>query len=117
VGLFGGCRVPVLDSKSNLGERDNMPPNAADLLNDALALPQGERARIARALIDSLDEDDAENLSPAEIESAWRAEIERREEEIEHDPNVLIPADQVFAEARNRLLAIREVQGRHRRSG
>ena len=94
-----------------------MPPNIADLLNDALALPEGDRARLARALIDSLETKDEENLSASEIESAWRAEIERREQEIERDPAVLIPAEQVFVEAERRLREIRTAQSLHRRSG
>jgi putative addiction module component (TIGR02574 family) len=94
-----------------------MPRNAADLLNDALALPEAERARLARALIDSLESEEGENISATEIESSWRVEIERREQEIERDPAVLIPAEQVFAEAERRLREIRKAQGLHRPSG
>jgi putative addiction module component (TIGR02574 family) len=94
-----------------------MARNAADLLNDALALPEAERARLARALIDSLEPEDGADISASEIESAWRAEIERRERDIERDPTVLIPAEQVFAEAERRLREIRKAQGRYRRSG
>ena len=46
-----------------------------DLLAEALKLPVGERARIVKALIKSLD-DDGEN--PADVARAWVSEIERR---------------------------------------
>ena len=47
------------------------------VLDEALRLPPGERAAIARELIASLD-------APADsdVEEAWLVEVERREEEI-----------------------------------
>jgi putative addiction module component (TIGR02574 family) len=95
-----------------------MSREAADLLTDALSLPDEERARLARALIDSLEAEDQDVVaSPVEVEAAWRAEIERREQEIEHDPARLVPAEQVFAEAERRLRDIRTARGQRRRSG
>jgi len=47
-----------------------------DVLAEALKLPAEERARIARELILSLDDDDEED--PAAVEAAWAQEIERR---------------------------------------
>ena len=95
-----------------------MPRNPAELLNDALALPEDERARLARALIDSLEaEEEATHASASEVESAWRDEVERREREAEQDPSMLVPAEQVFAEAERRLQEIRNAQARRRRSG
>lgn len=49
---------------------------ARDLLTEALALPPAERGRIVRRLIDSLDQDEAEQ--PGEVERAWAAELELR---------------------------------------
>lgn len=71
---------------------------AADLLNRALTLPREERESLARELIASLDEpfDD-----PAEVEAAWRAEIERRVAEIEDGTAVTVS----WPEAREQILA------------
>jgi putative addiction module component (TIGR02574 family) len=95
-----------------------MTRDVSDLLTDALSLPDEERARLARALIDSLEAEDQDDAaSPAEIEAAWRAEIENREQEIRRDPTQLVPAEQVFAEAERRLREIRATREQRRRSG
>ena len=47
-----------------------------DLLDEALKLPLVERARIVQELIQSLDDDEAED--PAEVERAWAVELEHR---------------------------------------
>lgn len=49
---------------------------ARDVLDEALRLSPGERARIAHELLLSLDEDADED--PAAVEASWAAEIERR---------------------------------------
>jgi len=64
---------------------------AEDLEAAALSLPRSERARLAERLIASLDED-------AEIEKAWREEIERRVAELRAGEVETIPAEQVFKE-------------------
>lgn len=94
-----------------------MPRDAEALLADALALPGEERSRLVRALIDSLEVDDEDGTSPAEIEAAWRAEIEKREDEAERDPALLVPAERVFAEAERRLEEIRATRESRGRSG
>jgi len=67
---------------------------AADNLEQAaLSLPLGERARLARTLIESLDQD-------PEIEAAWEGEIRRRVAKVESGEATVIPAGDVFAEAR-----------------
>jgi putative addiction module component (TIGR02574 family) len=58
---------------------------------DALRLPREERARLAEALITSLDEE-------SKIERAWSAEIKRRVEELRSGAIGSIPAEEVFAE-------------------
>ena len=58
---------------------------------EARRLPREERARLAEALIASLDEE-------AEIEQAWSAEIARRVEELRRGTVDAIPAKEVFAE-------------------
>ena len=58
---------------------------------EALRLPRPERARLAEVLILSLDED-------AEIEQAWREEIERRLAELRAGSVSTIPSEEVFRE-------------------
>jgi len=52
------------------------------LLTQALALPERERAELARELIASLD-----GLPDPDVDEAWAAEIQRRLELDEQDPN------------------------------
>lgn len=71
-----------------------MTRSAADILQDALALPAEARAAIASRLISSLDDavdDDAE--------AAWSAEIARRIEDIDAGTIPLVP----WTEVRRRL--------------
>jgi putative addiction module component (TIGR02574 family) len=58
---------------------------------EARSLPREERARLAEALLASLEEE-------AEIEQAWREEIRRRSAELDAGTVEAIPAEQVFAE-------------------
>lgn len=69
----------------------------------ALKLPPRERARLARAMIESLDE--GLEREPG-WEEAWTAEIERRSREIAAGTEELIDADVVFREARQELEAL-----------
>ena len=48
------------------------------LLEQALGLPEHERARIAARLLESLDED-----TQTDVDAAWAAEIERRCEAVD----------------------------------
>jgi putative addiction module component (TIGR02574 family) len=70
---------------------------AKKLLEDALALPEQERAALIDALADSLvgEEDD---LSPE-----WKVEIARRIEAVERGESHLIPGDEVEARIRETL--------------
>lgn len=67
------------------------PVTREQLEVEALNLPRDERARLAEALISSLDEE-------AEIELAWQEEIKRRVAELDAGTVKTIPAEQVFAE-------------------
>lgn len=72
---------------------------AADNLEQAVrALPLGERARLAKALIESLDRD-------PEVEAAWEREISRRVAMVESGEATVVPAEDVFAEARRLIEA------------
>lgn len=53
-----------------------MSTTANEILRGALTLNDADRAEIAARLLESLD--DPADASPAEIEQAWAAEIERR---------------------------------------
>jgi putative addiction module component (TIGR02574 family) len=57
---------------------------------EARSLPRDERARLAEALLASLEEE-------AEIERAWREEINRRAAELDSGSVKSVPADEVFA--------------------
>ena len=69
---------------------------------EALQLPEGERAELATLLLDSLEPD----VSPEEaaaIEAEWLALAEQRLLELESDPSIAIPLDEVMAESRKLL--------------
>ena len=61
----------------------------------ALSLSADERARLARALLDSID-----NLTPREIETLWLGEAERRAQEIDRGTSALVDGDEVARKAR-----------------
>lgn len=76
----------------------SMSPQQIDA--GALELPASGRARLARRLIESLDE---EVEDPTEVERAWEAEIQRRLDEYRAGKVQTTPAADVFSEARRRL--------------
>jgi putative addiction module component (TIGR02574 family) len=65
---------------------------AATLTEQALRMPAERRARLADALIQSLDTE-----SDADMERQWDAEITRRVEDIRKGRVQGIPASKVFA--------------------
>jgi putative addiction module component (TIGR02574 family) len=69
-----------------------MKTNTEELELAVLSLPAGDRARLARRLIESLDQD-------ADVEAAWDEEIARRVARIEAGEAEFVPAEEVFAEA------------------
>ncbi len=75
-----------------------MPDSLAELKDKATRLPEAERARLALALIESLD-----GPADPDVEEAWRVEIERRVSAYERGEVKLIPGDEVFARLRRRL--------------
>ncbi|OIQ77619.1 putative addiction module component [mine drainage metagenome] len=66
-----------------------------ELSQRARTLPPEERAQLAEDLLASLQED-----GNPEIEAAWDEEICKRLDEIERGVAKLVPAEEVFAEAR-----------------
>ncbi|HWU88638.1 MAG TPA: addiction module protein [Kofleriaceae bacterium] len=66
------------------------------IIQEALALPPEDRARLADALYDSLEPDE-------EWEKAWAVEVERRIKDLDEGRTRAIPAEEVFAELRARF--------------
>jgi putative addiction module component (TIGR02574 family) len=67
----------------------------------ALRLSVRDRARLAHRLLESLDE--AASEDPAEVERAWKEEIERRVADFDAGGIELIPSDEVLREAHAKL--------------
>jgi putative addiction module component (TIGR02574 family) len=65
---------------------------------EALVLPPEERVRLARRLLESLDDESGED--PDEIERLWIAEAERRYERHLQGGKAALPADEVLARVR-----------------
>ena len=76
------------------------------LLIEALDLAPEDRAQLAQSLISSLDEG-ADDVDPAELERAWRAEVAARAADIDAGTVTTRPAAEVFSAAREELLAMR----------
>lgn len=72
--------------------------NLPDLVTEALKLSVTERARLAEALLESLDV-----LSEEEHRHLWTEEAARRDAELDSDPSRGRAASEVFREARARL--------------
>ena len=70
-----------------------------ELSKQVLALPDEDRATLARLLIQSLDSPE-EVVPPEEWSASWTTEIERRVEEIRSGKVKTVPADQVMKELR-----------------
>jgi putative addiction module component (TIGR02574 family) len=75
-----------------------MPHSIAEIEQQARELPAQERARLALALIQSLEPTDE-----GDIEEAWRVEVEARWASIERGTAETIAAPEVFAEIRRAL--------------
>jgi len=75
-----------------------MSTTLEDIKEKAQQLSEMERAELARALIESLD-----GPPDADVEEAWRIEIERRVGQIERGEVQPIPGDEVLERLRRRL--------------
>lgn len=76
---------------------------AAEKVAEVLALPEQDRAFLARQLIASLDD-----AVDADAEMQWNEVIDRRSREIEEDKVSCRPAEQVVQDIRNKLNARRQ---------
>jgi putative addiction module component (TIGR02574 family) len=75
-----------------------MSPDVSELLKKALALPPEARAALAGSILESLDDEPADEG----VEAAWSEEIKRRIEEIDSGKVQMIP----YEEVRRRLAAL-----------
>lgn len=69
-----------------------------EIEQELLNLPQEEQARLAHALIVSLDAEE-DQLSEVEWEAIWLEEAQRRNAEVERGEAQPIPADEVMRRA------------------
>jgi hypothetical protein len=75
-----------------------MPMTIEDLEARVLQLDPKARARLATRLLQSL-----EPFSDEELVQVWAEEAQRRDVELDADPDAEISAEQAFREARARL--------------
>ena len=68
------------------------------LVEEVLKLDPKSRAQLAEKLLQSLD-----TLSDAENAKLWAEEAQRRDAEMDGNPDLGRPADEVFRDARSRL--------------
>ena len=76
---------------------------AAEKVAEVMALPEEDRAFLARQLIASLDQ-----VVDADAEAEWCETIDRRSREIEEGKVSCRPVEQVVQDLRNRLHARRQ---------
>lgn len=81
-----------------LEDMDMSLPEVEAVRVDALALPERERAELARDLVASLD-----GPADADIAAAWDIELCRRINEIESGKAQLLAIDEVLEKARQQL--------------
>jgi putative addiction module component (TIGR02574 family) len=72
--------------------------NFVEIQRELSELPQEQRAKLALALVESLEPEDE-----GDIAEAWRVEAERRYEQFKRGEVQAIPGDEVFARIRSRL--------------
>ncbi len=75
-----------------------MARKAEDVYREALELDEIERERLLEMLASGRD-----GFATRELEAYWAEEAERRLDELERSGEALIPAEEVFRRARERL--------------
>ncbi len=76
---------------------------AAEKVAEVLALPEQDRAFLARKLIASLDD-----TADSDAETQWQEVIDRRSGEVEEGQVICRPVEQVVQDIRNKLHARRQ---------
>ena len=74
-----------------------MKPDPKHIIEEAMSLPPNTRAKIAEALLETLDHDEDFKIS-----DEWLQEINRRCEQIDTGTAVLIEGDAAIAELRGK---------------
>jgi putative addiction module component (TIGR02574 family) len=74
-----------------------------EILEQALKLPDSDRAAIAEELLSSLDGEEPD----AEVELAWQKEVARRLSDLESGRARTVPWEKVYADLRASLSATR----------
>jgi putative addiction module component (TIGR02574 family) len=67
------------------------------LREEALRLPASDRAKLAAELLESLDDEDREQLDAEAIEKAWAEEIQRRTALVRSGKAELLSEEEAFA--------------------
>ena len=75
-----------------------MSAKSDSVRDEALRLPEAERARLAAELLASLGGDAEDG-----VEAAWAGEVERRKAQVERGEARLVPWEQVKAEVKAAL--------------
>ena len=75
-----------------------MDRNARRLLEQALRLPEADRAEIAGRLLQSIEPE-----TEADVEAAWRQEIEARIAAIDAGESETVPGEEVHSQLRAKL--------------
>ena len=70
----------------------------SEIQSELAGLPANERAKLALALVESLEPEEE-----GDIAEAWRVEAERRYEQYRRGEIKAIPGEEVFANVRRRL--------------
>lgn len=70
----------------------------SEIQQELAELPAKERAKLALALVESLEPEEE-----GDIAEAWRVEAERRLEQYRRGEITAVPGEQVFANVRRRL--------------
>jgi len=91
-------KVKTDSGKEEVGGIARLAALAEKIYNEVLDLPAEDRLTLLDRLLH------VSNLpTQADIDQAWSAEIERREQQIENGTATLIPAEEVFAKINARL--------------
>jgi putative addiction module component (TIGR02574 family) len=77
--------------------------SADDVLARARALPSRDRARIVRELIETLDDEPADE----QAEQLWAVELEKRARDVLAGKNVVVETGELFDRLRNELSSTR----------
>lgn len=72
-----------------------------------LALDRRDRAALIHRGLQTLDTEDAE-VDQDEVDTAWRSELRRRIDDVESSAVELLDADEVHAQVRAELAALRQ---------